>query len=243
MAQNLLFLLVVFLSNVVQCVTGFAGTVLAMPFSVLLVGTETARPVLNAVAIAASVGVLLKTHRSVNKREFLKILAITLPGMIAGSVLRGFLATNGVLFMRLLGGLVVAFAVVNFIGFLRKKNIFGDGNAVGAGLLVLGGVAHGMFVCGGPLIVSYASVRLKDTNEFRSTLSAVWVVLNTLLLVSDAVSGSFTPDCIKLLGLSLVLLIFSIILGNKLAEKLSKNVFLVLTYVLMIISGAALLLK
>ena len=48
MVRNILFFVVVFLTNIIQCVTGFAGTVLAMPFSVLLVGYDTARPILNA---------------------------------------------------------------------------------------------------------------------------------------------------------------------------------------------------
>ena len=35
--KDILFYVVVFLTNIVQCITGFAGTVLAMPFSILLV--------------------------------------------------------------------------------------------------------------------------------------------------------------------------------------------------------------
>ena len=36
MLNEILFLVVIFLSNIIQCITGFAGTVLAMPFSVML---------------------------------------------------------------------------------------------------------------------------------------------------------------------------------------------------------------
>lgn len=36
--KELLFLLVLFVSNVIQAITGFAGTVLAMPPSVYLLG-------------------------------------------------------------------------------------------------------------------------------------------------------------------------------------------------------------
>ncbi len=45
--QNILFLIVVFLTNIIQCVTGFAGTVLAMPFSVMLIGLAPAKAILN----------------------------------------------------------------------------------------------------------------------------------------------------------------------------------------------------
>ncbi len=48
MAKKILFLLVVFFTNIIQGITGFAGTMLAMPPSVMLVGFDTAKPILNA---------------------------------------------------------------------------------------------------------------------------------------------------------------------------------------------------
>lgn len=48
--KELLFLLVLFVSNVIQAITGFAGTVLAMPPSVYLLGLDHAKVVLNVMA-------------------------------------------------------------------------------------------------------------------------------------------------------------------------------------------------
>ena len=69
MLNNALFLLVVFLSNIIQCITGFAGTVLAMPFSVMLIGLADAKAILNVLGAAASVGVLITGYKYVNKKE------------------------------------------------------------------------------------------------------------------------------------------------------------------------------
>ena len=66
MQQSILFLIVVFLSNVIQSITGFAGTVLAMPFSVMLIGYNGARAILNALGLAASVGVDALEFRHIN---------------------------------------------------------------------------------------------------------------------------------------------------------------------------------
>ena len=63
MIKEFLFIVVVFLTNVIQCVTGFAGTVLAMPFSVLLIGYDAARPILNALGLFASVYVVIKSTK------------------------------------------------------------------------------------------------------------------------------------------------------------------------------------
>ena len=242
-AQNIGFLIVVFLSNIIQCVTGFAGTVLAMPFSVMLVGLDTARPVLNIMGIAASVGVIVRYHKDIDKKELLTILGVTLPGMLAGAFLKNALAGYGDLLFKILGILVILFALMNLAAFLLKKDFAEKSKALGYAFLIAGGVVHGLFVCGGPLIVSYAEVKLRETNAFRATLSAVWIVLNTIILITDTVAGSFDQEILLLTGVCLIVLIAAVLIGNRIADKLSKKAFLLLTYVLMIISGVSLLIK
>lgn len=242
-ARNIGFLVVVFLSNIIQCVTGFAGTVLAMPFSVMLVGLDTARPVLNIMGIAASAGVIARYHKDIDKKECFTILGVTLPGMLAGAFLKNRLADYGSLLFRILGMLVILFALMNLAAFLLKKDFAEKSKALGYAFLIAGGVVHGLFVCGGPLIVSYASVKLKETNAFRATLSAVWLVLNTILMITDAAAGSFNKDILLLTGVCLIVLVAAVVIGNRIADKMSKKAFLLLTYALMIISGVSLLLK
>ena len=241
--QNIGFLVVVFLSNIIQCVTGFAGTVLAMPFSVMLVGLDTARPILNVMGIAASVGVVVKNRRAIDRKEFLTILGVTLPGMLLGAFLKNRLAAYGSVLFRILGVLVILFALLNFASFLLKKDFAEKSKALGFAFLIAGGVTHGLFVCGGPLIVSYATVKLKETDAFRATLSAVWIVLNTILMVTDAVSGSFNAEILILTAICIAVLFGAILIGNRVAQKMSKKAFLLLTYALMVISGVSLLLK
>ena len=98
--QQIGFLAVVFLSNIIQCVTGFAGTVLAMPFSVMLVGIGTARPILNIMGIAASVGVVVKNYKAIDRKEFLTILGVTLPCFNSVAVLLPMLFPRIVIALR-----------------------------------------------------------------------------------------------------------------------------------------------
>ena len=242
-AQNIGFLVVVFLSNIIQCVTGFAGTVLAMPFSVMLVGLDTARPILNIMGIAASAGVIAKYHKDVDRKELLTILGVTLPGMLAGAFLKNALAGYGGVLFKVLGILVILFALMNLAAFLMKKDFAEKSKTLGYAFLIAGGATHGLFVCGGPLIVSYAGVKLKDNNAFRATLSAVWIVLNTILMVTDAAAGSFNKEILLLTAACLAVLIAAILIGNRIAERMSRTAFLLLTYALMVISGVSLLVK
>lgn len=241
--KYILFLLTVFLTNIIQCITGFAGTVLAMPPSIMLVGYETAKPILNVLGIVASAGVVGTNFRSINKKEFIKITLVMLVGIVGGIFISGYFSLYADILYKVLGAAVIIFAIMNFIKTFRKKQDKNKSAFLLTVLLVLSGLIHGIFVCGGPLLVSYASSKLKDTNEFRATLSAVWIVLNGVILFSDIKSGYFTAPTVKLLLISIAVLTVTVISGNLIAKKLSKSTFLIITYILMIISGISLLVK
>ena len=107
-------------------------------------------------------------------------------------------------------------------------------------VLLAAGVIHGMFVSGGALLVIYAVQVLKDKNEFRATVAPVWVVLNTFMMITQYRSGLFTTENVQLIAVSILPLFLATWLGGKLAQRLNQNVFLNLTYILLIISGVSL---
>ncbi|MBR5111836.1 MAG: sulfite exporter TauE/SafE family protein [Clostridia bacterium] len=243
MIKNILFLLVVFLTNIIQCITGFAGTVLAMPFSVMLIGYDAAKAILNLLGLLASVYIVIICFKHINKKELGKMTGIMLAGMAAGMYLKRFFTANPSLLYKTLGIIVIAFAVMNAVKFFRHKEDKELPAPVSVILLVLSGVVHGMFVCGGPLLVTYASGKLKDKDEFRGTLSAVWIILNGILFVSDIIGGSFDAPTVRLTLISAAVLAAALVAGNLISKKMSRKVFLILTYILMLISGISLLIK
>lgn len=241
--KSILFLLTVFLANIIQCITGFAGTVLAMPPSIMLVGYETAKPILNVLGIVASLGVVGTNFKSINKKEFIKITLVMLVGIVCGIFISDNFSLYADILYKALGVTVIVFAIMNWVKAFGKKQDENKSSFALTVLLILSGLIHGIFVCGGPLLVTYASSKLKDTNEFRATLSAVWIVLNGIIFVFDINNGYFIAPTVKLLLISIAVLTVTIVLGNIICRKLSKNSFLIITYILMIISGISLLVK
>ena len=66
-----LFLLVLFLANTIQAVTGFAGTLLAMAPSMLLLGPDQAKVILNIMAFLSSLFIVSSSLSYVAWRQLL----------------------------------------------------------------------------------------------------------------------------------------------------------------------------
>lgn len=256
MTNKLLFYLVVFVTNIIQGITGFAGTMLAMPPSVMLVGFETAKPVLNLLGLLSGVYVVLLNRKSVNKKEFLKIVCVMSVSIAAGIALRSVFAAHERALYIALGVIVLLTALDGaFKSFLKprlsaskndgseKKEKRGQ-RAVFSFLLLAGaGVTHGMFVCGGPLLVSYVTGKIEDKQEFRATLSACWIVLNGIIFADDLRTGLWTGELFGVAAVSSVLLFAAMFVGGLLCKKMSRELFMKITYVLLTISGIMLFVK
>ena len=231
--REALFMLVLFFANTVQAITGFAGTVLAMPFSILLIGAADAKVVLNIMALVSCLWIALRSRANVNMRELARMTGFMAVGMAAGCVL--YAACPADPLQKAYGAVIVAIAVKNLIH-----------PATGAlpewakiAVLLAAGVMHGMFVSGGALLVVYAAMTLRGKDEFRATVSAVWVVLNSVMLVTQVMQGQVTSHCLALTGAALPALVAAVALGNVLQRRLDQRRFLTLSYALLLISGAS----
>lgn len=247
--KEISFFLVVFFANVIQCITGFAGTVLAMPFSLMLVGYGVAKPCLNILGIVASVGVVGTNFKSINYKELAKIVGVMLVGMLGGFYLNNHLSLNEHILYKILGVVVICFMLLGcYTTFIKNKkeeksNTSTFMTIISYVILVVAGLVHGMFVCGGPLLIIYASEHLKDRNEFRTTLSAVWIVLNSIIMFADIKAGYFDKNLIIIVLICVAVLFFALLLGNYIAKRIDNKIFMIITYILMGISGVSLLVK
>ncbi len=231
MINNILFFVVIFVTNIIQSITGFAGTMLAMPFSISLVGLDTAKPILNVVSIAISVLVVVKNHQYINKKEVLKMSVFMLIGMAIGIYLLGVVPTSTLLYVY--GALIMGVALKKL--FIKKEVKLPV--AIMFIVVVLAGIIHGMFVSGGSLLVIYAVYALKDKHQFRASLAILWILLNGILMFTHIQSGLFTTEVTIMSLLAIPTALLSMFFGNKIYDKIDQQLFLKITYVLLLISG------
>lgn len=231
--EEWLVLIVIFVTNVIQAVTGFAGTVLAMPFTIRLIGETEAKAVLDMVAIVVCVFVAAFHYKSIKVKDFLWMFLFTAVGFGIGFAVE-LLPHDGTVFLKIYGSIIMALAMLFFFVDFNKVNLPDWALAL---ILVAGGILHKLYVSGGPLVVLYATVKFKDKDEFRANLSLMWIVLNLAMFTQYYFEGDYTFSSWILLGLGSAVSLVSFFLGRLIAKKLPLPLFMKITYVLLFLSG------
>jgi uncharacterized membrane protein YfcA len=108
-----------------------------------------------------------------------------------------------------------------------------------AGLLGAG-VIHGVFATGGPLAVFVSARELPDKHAFRATLSALWVVMNALVVPRLVQVGAVTGETLGQSALLLVPLAAGTFVGERLHAALDERTFRVAVAALLVVAGGIL---
>lgn len=221
--------LVVFLSHGLEAVTGFGCTVLALPFVTLLLGIDRAKFILAILAWVLAVYIAASKWRRIVWKQYAIILLFVGAGMPIG--MYAFTTLPRALLVKLLGVFIVLSSSIQLRRlFFPRPSIEGDKRAKAIGrlyyvLLFLGGIVHGAFASGGPLVVLYASRALPDKGNFRATLTLLWATLNTALIVSFASSGQFTGEAWGLLAWMAPFLVAGIVAGELVHNRVDGSLF------------------
>lgn len=232
--SKLFFGIVVFITNIIQTITGFAGTVLAMPFSISLVGYNFAKPILNIVALAVCVIVVILHFKQIEWKAIILMLVPMAIGMVGGYFLKKYLFKYNHTFLIIYGSIVCLIAILYL--FQRKDVVLPEW--VNILIMLFAGIVHFIFVSGGPLLIIVAKNKIKEKDSFRATLSMIWVLLNSAILTTDLVQHSMSLDSVWMLLILLPTVIASVAVGRIVVKKMSNNIFMKLTCVLLFISGA-----
>ena len=263
MREKILFFVVIFFANVIQGITGFAGTILAMPPSLMLVGYSVAKPVLNLLGLFAGILVFVRNYKECRWDEVKKIVLLMLPGLLAGIAVKSIAAGEEHLLTLLLAVFVLLLSIQGMWKMFTDRNKEAgvertdETQEAGeestgkechpvwqrmrdAALLLAAGIIHGTFVSGGPLLIGYLTKRVQKKESFRVTISTVWILLNGMLFIDDIVSGCWSAELVAIQLAALPFFLVGMYLGARLCKRMSQRAFLWLTYILLFIAGISL---
>lgn len=240
-AETAALALIVALAFTVEGALGFGATLVAVTLSAFLVPIDVLLPSFVPLNMILSASIVARSWRAVDVRLlFFRIvpwMGLGLPlGMWTARHLDGHLLVKG------FGLFVAVLAMLE----LRARHAAQPSNGSRAGgnvLLALGGLVHGAFGTGGPMAVYVAGRSLVDKAAFRATLSALWIVLNVVLVGGFAMDGRVNASSVTLSAMLAAGLVAGIVLGEILHKKVPVTTFRVVVWAALAVAGVALALR
>lgn len=238
----MLFLIVI-LANFAEAITGFGSTVITLTLGARFQPIESLIPVIVPLNLLLSAYLVFKYLSFLNQTIlFKKILPIVGLGMAVGISLQSKLQGDG-LFQKIFGLLVFIYALTQLIlGFKKtQKQTPTAPHPFGSFLLLFsGGIIQGIFASGGPLVVTYGSKVLRDKKQFRTTLSALWLILNLVLTLTFLRQNKITTETLLESAKLLPAILIGLAAGELSHSRISEVYFRRLVFFLLTLAGFAL---
>ena len=220
--KEILVLLILFGANLLQAITGFAGTLISMPPTMKLIGVDEAKALLNAIAQISSLMIVITGFRHINWKEFFKMFVLMAAGMVVGMKIFEVFPMQQLL--TFYGIMIIVIALDKL--FVKKQLRLPA--VLMLFVIFAAGIIHGMFVSGGALLVIYAAGALKDKEEFRATIALIWLTIGCYI----------TGIHVWFLLIAGIIPVFAgTWIGTKLVKKLPQEIFMKMTYILLLLSG------
>lgn len=233
----------------VQGCTGFGCTVIAAAVTNGLLGTTEGVPYGTLITLPFLYFLGIKAFKEVSWKDLAKIIVLCMPGILVGNYL--FHAISPVVAKICIGGMVTFIALMNIYKHIIKPLVLKKNEEEEAdttfkkvlryGCLILGGVVHGAFNIGGPLITVYTISAVKEKEKFRNTMNMVWVILNTWNAFSQFRRGVVTPHLWSALAVGAPMAAVGFFVGMAFLKKINKETFLRIVYCVLLFVGANML--
>ena len=209
-----------FLGSTALSATGFGIGMVAMPGLLFVLEPQTAVVVLNTVALAIELWIVIQARRDIPYKEVLPIVAAGALGVPIAVYILKFADPS---IMRIgISVLVLMFAALAPVKFQRD---FRYSKAAG----VLTGFAVGVvlpaFGVGGPLVTLYLLTRNWERRSVRAAMAFYLFVLDVFGVTGYAVAGLYTVERLTLIALMIVPMLAGLALGAVLLRRMSERVF------------------
>jgi uncharacterized membrane protein YfcA len=228
------------LAYVIFGIAGFGTALIAAPVLAHAMPVAAIVPMLALLDCAAAIvnGVRIGGDK-VARDELARLVPLMVLGSLVGAWLLLMVPPRPM--MLALGAFVVVYAIYGLVapsprGPLPPAFVLPFGG--------IGGIASAMFGSGGFIYAMYLGRRLADKDAVRATQSALIGLSTFTRAVIFALAGVYTDGRLAMLALLLVpAMLLGTWIGHRVTLRLSREQFLRVLYVVLIGSGAALVLR
>jgi uncharacterized membrane protein YfcA len=103
--------------------------------------------------------------------------------------------------------------------------------------LFTGGIVHGVFAVGGPLVILYTAGKIPVKGQFRATMCLLWTILNTVLMFQLKKKKKLSLNVGLDLLILLPFLIAGIITGEAIHKKVNEMLFRKIVFISLFLVG------
>lgn len=229
--------LVIFAAYFIRGLTGFGSALVAVPLLVLVLPLKLVVPVVVLLDYLAAMSHGIRHFRHIQWRDLLPVLPFTLAGIVIALFLLEQVEAG--LLTDALGLFIIGYAIYSLLPLppLHGSRLWA------APLGSLTGLVGTVFGTGGPFIVIYLTLRDLSKQAFRGTLATLFAIDGGMRLVGFTASGFYQRDNLLLVLAALPIMALGLYAGGHIHTSLSRQSFVRLVAVVLIASGASLLLK
>lgn len=243
MSPDLLLLPAVLVAFTVEATLGFGATVVAVGLGSLVVPIRELLPAFVIVNLTLSCYVAIRYRAHVDWKF---LLGRIVPFMAIGFPL-GFLIFSALpesTMKRAFGVFLVGLSIVELRKMARGVVVQEALPVpVELGALVGAGVIHGAFSTGGPLAVWASGRQLPEKGRFRSTLGALWLIMNVVFIASRYAKGDVNARTVELLPLLVPGLVGGLVLGEIAHSRLPERAFRIAVFCVLLVIGCVLVVR
>jgi len=219
-------------------VTGFGSGLIAIPLLVLILPLSIVIPTMVLLDFIAAVSHSIKHREVAQWKAIYPLLPFTVAGVLIALFIFKTVDTN--LLVKSLGIFILLFALYSLFSPTPRRQ-GGTLWAIPAG--VLGGMVGTLFGTGGPFYVIYLQLRHLDKAAFRATIATIFMIDGGIRVGGFAFSGFFIHETLLLAALGLPIMGLAMYVGGHIHTSISQTTFHRAIGVLLLVSGAALLIK
>ncbi len=217
---------------------GFGATVIVVSVGAQLVPLDVLLPAWVPLNIAMSTYLVIRNREHIAWR-FLLVEIVPLVALGTALGLGLFHLPHKTLFAAILGAFVCLLALLQLV----RPQTRALARSWQYAFLGIGGIAHGLFGTGGPMIVYVARRRLPDAASFRATLCLLWLGLNLALVANYAALQLFTTTTSVYSVIFAALLLPGVLAGNTLHHALPPATFEKCVWIGLLVAGLALAIR
>lgn len=244
MSPTLFLAGVVLIAIIVESAAGFGATVVTVTLGAQLLPLDTVLAAFLPLNVLLSLAVVGRNAGFIDRRMLVRnVLPWMALGTAVGVALSRFRAAGWIKIV--FAAFVIVLSVTELVAMKRKADEKSTplSPPVAAVALSTAGVIHGLFACGGPLVVYVVGRSLHDKASFRATLSALWLVMNVVLVTTMAFDGSVSRGSLTTTAALIPALLLGLLVGDRVHRRLDERTFRFAVFVLLLIAALVLLLR